>query len=285
MNKIFFLYFRLIIIFSICWLQNAWGIIPIFIFYFTLNNLLVFSLDELLKISSQNSSTGRIRGLYLTIINSAWIIAQIFSTKILAHLPFSYLYLISFGIMTLFFLIALIGLKNSPDPKYDKIPAFQSLQKFFKNKNLLRAYTINFLLQIFYVCMVIYTPVYLHTHIGFSWAEISVIFTIMLIPFVLLQFPLGKYSDKTGERGLLIFGFTLMSLATMSLFFITKHAIWIWALALFLTRVGAAIIEIMSDVYFFRHIKAENDELIGIYRNTAPVAYIVAPISFLFIRH
>lgn len=29
MNKIFFLYFRLIIIFSICWLQNAWGITAI----------------------------------------------------------------------------------------------------------------------------------------------------------------------------------------------------------------------------------------------------------------
>jgi MFS family permease len=125
--------------------------------------------------------------------------------------------------------------------------------------------------------MVIYTPIYLYAHLGFNWKEIATIFTIMLLPFVLIQFPLGKYSDKIGEKKMLILGFLVASIATLSLFFIKKSEVWIWAVALFTTRIGAAIIEIMSDVYFFKHITKENDEFIAIYRNTAPVSYVLAP--------
>jgi MFS family permease len=188
--------------------------------------------------------------------------------------------------MTIFFLITFLNLKNLNDPKYDKVLAWQSFKNFFKNKNLTRAYKINFLLHFFYVWMVIYTPIYLYAHLGFSWKEIATMFTIMLLPFVLIQFPSGEYSDKIGERKMLMFGFFIASIATLSLFFIKIHEVWIWALVLFSTRVGAAIIEVMSDVYFFKHITTQNDEFISIYRNTRPAAYVIAPliafIVFLF---
>ena len=258
-------------------LKSSAGIIPIFIFYFTLNILTIFVLDELVQIFSKNSSMGKVRGLYLTIINLAWVISQAISGETLSNFSFSALYFIAFAIMAVFFLAAFWGLKNLTDPKYDKVLAWQSFKNFFANKNLARAYKINFLLQFFYVWMVIYTPIYLYAHLGFNWKEIATIFTVMLLPFVLIQFPLGKYSDKIGEKKILIFGFLIASIVTLSLFFIKKHEIWIWAMALFGTRIGAAIIEVMSDVYFFKHIQRENDEFIAIYRNTAPVSYVLAP--------
>ncbi|MCE9549203.1 MFS transporter, partial [Candidatus Nomurabacteria bacterium] len=259
--------------------ENSMAIVGIFIFYITLNNLLVFSLDELLQIFSDSEKVGKIRGFYLTSINLAWVLAQLFSSKVLTGSNFPLLYLISFGIMMLFFLLTFFGLKKIPDPKYDKLPAWKSIKEFIKNKNLARAYKINFLLQFFYSWMVIYTPIYLSLHLGFAWSEIATIFTIMLLPFVFLQIPAGKYSDKIGERKIMMFGFIIISLATLSLFFITRHEIWIWAVALLMTRVGAAIIEIMIDVYFFKHIKKENGEHIGIYRNASPMAYILGPLS------
>lgn len=263
--------------------KNPLILIPIFIFYFSINSLIFFALDELLEIFSQNSSTGRMRGLYLTCINLAWVISQFISGKILSNFSFSFLYFLAFSIMAMFFLVTLISLKDVHDPKYDKVLAWQSFKIFFKNKNLSRAYQMNFLLQFFYVWMVIYTPLYLHAHLGFDWKEIGVIFTIMLLPFVLIQFPLGNYSDKIGERKILIFGFFIISLSTLLLFFIQLHAVWIWALMLFCTRIGAAIIEVMSDVYFFKHINKENDEYIAVYRNTAPISYVLAPMAaFIF---
>lgn len=260
-------------------LENPIQIIFLFIFYFTLNNILIFALDELLEIFSRNSATGRVRGLYLTTVNLAWVIAQLFSGRTLAEFSFSTIYVIAFIIMSIFFLTTLLSLGNLKDPKYDKVFALESFKKFFTNKNLARSYKINFLLQFFYSWMVIYTPIYLFAHLGFDWKEIGMIFTIMLLPFVLIQFPLGNYSDKVGEKTILMIGFFITSISTLSLFFITQHEVWIWALALFCTRVGAATVEVMSDVHFFRQVNKENDGFITVYRNAGPTAYILGPFT------
>ncbi|MFA6177904.1 MAG: MFS transporter [Candidatus Paceibacterota bacterium] len=261
-------------------------VISIFIFYFTLNHLIVFALDELLQIFSKNSLMGKMRGLYLSIVGLAWVISQALSIEILSKFSFSALYFIAFIIMAIFFVATFWNLKNLNDPKYDKVFVWQSFKNFFINKNLARAYKINFLLQFFYVWMIIYTPIYLYAHLGFSLKETAMIFTVMLLPFVLIQFPLGEYSDKIGERKMMMLGFLIMSISTLSLFLIQKHEIWIWATVLFSTRIGAAITEVMSDVYFFKHINMENDEFISIYRNSRSIAYIIAPliafIIFLF---
>jgi MFS family permease len=89
---------------------------------------------------------------------------------------------------------------------------------------------------------------------------------------------MGKYSDKIGERKPLMLGFAIASLATLFMFFIKKNDFWVWASVLFTTRIGAAIIEVMGDAYFFKHIKPENDEFVGVYRSSSPVAYIVGPL-------
>ena len=267
--------------------ENIWSAIAMFILGFSMNTLLIFSLDELLEIFSRNSATGKIRGIYLVVCNAAWVLVQLFSGTILGGFSYRTIYLISFSIMTLFLIISFLNLKNIPDPKYDKIKSFTFVSEFFKNKNLFRAYTLSFLLQFFYSWMVIYTPIYLYAYLGFSWQEIGIIFAIMLLPFVLIQFPLGKYSDKIGERKMLIFGFFVIALATLSLFFIREHSLWLWAMLLFATRIGAATIEVSVDAYFFKHIKPENEEFVGAYRSASPIAYIIGPFSafivFLFI--
>jgi len=65
------------------------------------------------------------------------------------------------------------------------------------------------------------------------------------------SFQYGEYADIVGERKILMYGFGIAALATLSLFFITEHSIFIWAFLLFSTRIGASAVESMSDVYFF----------------------------------
>jgi len=262
--------------------QNAWSAALVFILYLSLNTLLIFSLDELLKIFSRDSLTGKIRGAYLALSSLAWIVAQLASGTILGGFSFRMIYLTSFAIMMLFLLTSYLSLKNMPEPKYDKTRALRYIREFFKNKNLFRAYGISFLLQFFFCWMVIYTPIYLSTHLGFSWKEIGIIFSIMLLPFFIIPFHLGKYGDKVGERKILMFGFAIISFATLSLFFIHQQEIWIWAVLLLTTRIGAASVEVMSDAYFFKHIKPENEEYVGVYRSASPVAYVIGPlVAFL----
>lgn len=264
--------------------KNIWSAIIFFVFGFTLNILIFLSLDEFLKILSYDSTTGKTRGSYLTLCNLAWVIAQLSFGTILGGFSFKVIYLISFAVMLLFFVISYLYLSDIADPKYDRKNTKKYIGEFFKNKNLLHAYVISFLLQFFYCWMVIYTPIYLFAHLGFSWKEIGIIFSIMLLPFIIIPFPLGKFADKIGERKMLMFGFTVASVATLSLFFIHEHKVWLWAIILLVTRIGAAGIEVMSDSYFFKHIKPENEEFVGIYRSASPIAYILGPLlAFYFL--
>lgn len=265
--------------------DNPWIVVSAFVFGFAFNTLIVFSLDELLKIFSKNSAIGSIRGIYLAVCHVAAILSQLAFATVLGYFSFKEIYLISFVVMLAFFLFSFFMLKKIPDPQYDNMKTLQYVKEFFRNKNLFRAYGINFLLQFFYCWMVIYTPIYLYTYVGFSWKEIGLVFAIMLLPFILIPFHIGKYGDKIGERRMLMLGFTAAAITTLSLFFIETNKVWLWALVLFATRIGAATIDVMSDAYFFKHIKPENEEFVGVYRSILPLSFIIGPIAaslFLF---
>jgi MFS family permease len=106
----------------------------------------------------------------------------------------------------------------------------------------------------------------------------GIIFTVMLLPFVILDYPMGKLSDKIGEKKMLILSFTLTAIFVFMIPLIKNHSLFVWAGILFFTRVGAAIIEIMSESYFFKAVTVDNSEAISFFRNTGPMSYLIAPI-------
>ena len=196
----------------------------------------------------------------------------------LGLLPFREIYLLGFAVALILFLVAKRGLRRIPEPRYAKAKHWGFIGKFFRVKTLRRAYVQNLLLQLFYAWMIIYTPIYLSLYMGFSWRSIGLILSVMLVPFLFVPTYLGNYGDRFGERKMLMFGFAIAALATLLLFFITAKSVAIWALLLFFTRVGASSIEVMADAYFFKHIKPEDEEFVGVYKTTIPVAYILGPL-------
>jgi MFS family permease len=111
---------------------------------------------------------------------------------------------------------------------------------------------------------------------------------LALIPFFLIQLPLGRLADKRhDEREFLVIGFALLALATMLLSFITSENFILWAGLIALGRVGAAIVQIMTETYFYKQIDASNVNLISMFRSLRPVGTICAPlvatIALLFI--
>ncbi len=263
--------------------KNSFVIIPAFILYFIFSNFIIASLDIFVEDFSKNKSVGKLRGLYLMIINSAWVIAQAISGSIIARSSFRGIYLFSAIFMFLVLFIFIFYLHDFKDPKYLKIPILKTIKSFLKNKNILKIYFLNFLLKFFFVWMVIYSPIYLHEYLNFSWEKISIIFTIMLIPFILVDFPLGKLSDKIGEKKILLCGFLISAVSVLIIPFINKPELIIWAMVLFVTRIGAASIEIMSESYFFKEVTEENIGAISFFRNAYPLAYLIAPLCATYI--
>ena len=182
-----------------------------------------------------------------------------------------------FMVVVLFLLIS--NLKHYEDPEYARVPFWSTLKEVWRNKNIYKIFMANFLLKFFFAWMVIYTPIYLHEHIGFEWSVIGIMFTIMLLPFALFEMPIGKLADTTwGEKEFLTIGFVIMAFSVGTLAFITDANFILWTALLFITRIGASIVEIMTESYFFKQIDATDANLLGFFRNTYPLAYIIAPL-------
>jgi predicted MFS family arabinose efflux permease len=267
-----------ILLFALAFAKTAAFASVIFILSFPFNTIVLFALDEFIKIFSEEGKTGSTRGLYLTICHVALIGTQLAFWLGLGSFSFKTIFILSASMVSLFLLTTAINLRNIPEPHYDHGNILKFVGKYFRKGALVRAYGLNFLLQLFYAWMIIYTPIYLSQHLGFSWQEIGFILALMLLPFLVIPYSLGSYGDKFGERRMLMAGFAIAALTTLLLFFVTVREVWVWALLLFLTRIGAASVEIMADTYFFKHIRAENEEFIGVYRTSTPVAFVLGPL-------
>jgi MFS family permease len=252
-------------------------VIPAFILYFISLNFIVATLDIFIEDFSKKANIGGIRGIYLSITSLAWVVAQIISGSIINKSSFRGIYLLSALFTVLGYIVFILFLRNFKDPEYKEVPLLKTMKSFIQNKHISKIYLISLILRFFYSWMIIYTPIYLHTYIGFAWDKIGIIFSIMLLPFVILDFPLGKLSDKIGEKKMLLFGFVIICLSTLVIPFINTPTLWLWAFVLLLTRIGAATIETMSESYFFKYISEENIDLISFFRNTGPLSFIIGP--------
>ncbi len=250
-----------------------------FILYSALLMVIVFSLDVFLESYSSDESTGGTRGIYLTLFSVAFVVSPLIAGFLLGDGDYWKLFSASAVFMVAVTAVIALKLRKFKDPHYESTSLWRTCKKVWATKDIYKIFMANFLLRFFYALMVIYTPIYLNQQIGFDWDEIGIIFTIMLLPFIIFEIPAGKIADKwLGEKELLSGGFLLIALTTGALFFITSTSMVVWAAALFMTRVGASIIEIMTESYFFKQIDATNTQMIGFYRNTRPLAYLFAPI-------
>jgi hypothetical protein len=96
------------------------------------------------------------------------------------------------------------------------------------------------------------------------------------------------------ESSFLASGIIIISLAVLAIFFLGSTKLWLWALILFFSRVGAALIETMHDSYFFKQINHKDIDIINLFRNIDPFSCLIGsafsllvfnffPIRFIFL--
>jgi predicted MFS family arabinose efflux permease len=270
-------------------------VIALFIIEMCIVSFISLTLDIFLQKSTTSENTGNIRGHYMTIINMAWVFAPLLGGMLISGDNYKNVFIVAF--LLLFPLLYLVykNFSKFEDSEYIKISTIGTIIKILKSKCTTRIFIINIVLQTFYAWMTVYMPIYLHNNIGFNWTEISIIFTIMLIPFILVEIPLGKLADrKWGEKEIMAISFIILAVATGSLVFLTAKSLVLWAIMLTLTRIGAAGAEIMIETYFFKKINDSNPEILSLFRTTRPLSFFIAPlittvglvyldISFLFV--
>ena len=256
---------------------SVWGIVSL-ILYIIAGVLVWVSLDAILESSSEDRSSGKIRGINLTIMNAGFILGPLISSKILEEIGFTGIFFVSLIIHSIVFSVGLISLKRTNYKFRSKLGVKDLIKKVIQRKNVMRIYYISFTLDFFYALMLIFTPLYL-LDLGYSWHQLGVAFTIMLIPFVLIQYPMGILADKkTGEKEFLILAIFIMGISTLIFYRASSPDIVVWTLILLATRIGAALIEILRDSYFYKRIDGHDVDIIDFFRTSRPVAYITAAI-------
>lgn len=259
--------------------NNILAIASCFVLFFSFNTLYYFGFDILIESWTHPAEEGRVRGTYLTALNIGFMAAPLIGGYIVDRLSFGSLYGVALFLALPLSYLLLVRLPNIKTPHRSKIRFFTLVKRFMSNRNLRSVFGVNFILQFFYAWMVIYTPIYLHEQIGISWDTLGLMFTLMLSAFVLFQYTTGKIADRFRcEKWLMVLGLAIMGTATL---FITRAPLLtFWGLAsiLFVTRIGASIVEVVTESYFFRHVHPDDAGSIGFFRNTYPFAYIIAPI-------
>lgn len=250
-----------------------------FVLYLLSGNMVLFSLDVFYYYTASKKGKGRSRGAYLLLGNTGWVIAPILGAFFLSKTGYQGTYLLVLGCIFILIPLVIIGLRKLKRPKVSPHVLHRSLRAALKNKSLRSTLIANFILQFFYAWMVVYTPIYLSHYLGIPWKTIGIIFGIMLMAFVILDYPLGKLADKIGsEEEIAGIGFLIMAGSVFALAYLpTVNIIAIGAI-LFMSRVGAAAVEAMTEIHFFRMLDTGDPRSLSLFRDLRPLSYLVAPL-------
>ncbi|MEI7621502.1 MAG: MFS transporter [Candidatus Moraniibacteriota bacterium] len=292
----FFLFFllQIYLLFAMIFIkQPLWGAV-LMMLYIVANYFSWVVLDVIIEEYSEDKKSGRIRGFHLMILSAGVLLGPFLSMKLVAMTGFSGLFIATLVLNCLMLVVALVGLKGVNGKFRGKLTVQDIGLKVLTNKNVFNIYLISLALEAFYALMIVYTPLYLLGR-GLSWQQIGIAFTVMLVPFVVLEYPIGFLADeKFGEKEMLIGGLLIMGLASSVIFFVTSNSVFVWSAILLLTRVGAATVETLRDSYFYKKIDGRDVDLISFFRTTRAVAYllatgisamllIVAPMKYVFL--
>jgi MFS family permease len=254
--------------------------ISTFMLYSAVTGTVWYCNDLFISHYAKEHVMGHTRGAYLTINNTAVAIMPVIAGLLIAHRGFHIVYIVGALLLLLAVTIIAISQHHFIDKPYTAPDIATGWQLIRQSPSLRRVVVLNFLLQFFYAIMVIYSPLYLLHVLHFRWSTIGIMFSIMLLAFVVLQYPVGKLSDKIGEKALLIAGLVIASISTIIFAVLGQYttSIVIFTAVLFCTRIGASMIEVLTESYFFKQISDKDEGVISIYRMMYPLAYILGPI-------
>ncbi len=228
----------------------------------------------------KESETGRTRGALLTVQNVGWVLSPLLIPLLQNENSLKNIYIASTLVLVPLSLLVIFVFQNfSANLKTKDFEIYSKIKEVIKMRDTFKILAINFILNFFYSWMVIYLPLFLYKELGIEWQYIGIIFTVMLTPFLLFQFPTGILNDKfIGEKELLVIGTIIMSATTLVLPLSAGNGLIFIALTLFLTRVGASIVEISTESYFFKKVKEKDTTMISLFRMVRPASFLVAPL-------
>ncbi|MFC1659751.1 MFS transporter, partial [Pseudomonadota bacterium] len=220
-------------------------------------------------------------GYYYLYSNIGWLFGPLiagYAAKIFGNESVFIITSICFSIVLIYFLQQKfipdqISIKNKE--KFSEI--LSNFKNFFGNIELRKVFIISLGLNFWWAISWIYIPLSVE-NLGFNQDVVGLVMSGGILPLILLEGWVGKRADKKGIRLYILFGFMFLSVVTLLFPSASKYPIILFILFA-LVNIGAAFIEPLTEVYFFKTVKCKNRErFFGTYTTAGHISNIFGPI-------
>ena len=257
-------------------------VVVAFILFLSLNPLLYLCIDIFSEtlIDENEGETGKRRGLTLSLMSTAALLAPLTLAFIIgSEEALHRLYFVAAGIGLLFLVLIIAAFRHFYDPPYSAIKITHLLRQSWHDADIRIVLTAHFILQLFFTWVIIYVPLFMATTVGLSWTEIGSILSVGLLAYVLFEYPIGIVADKyIGEKEMMAVGFLLLALSTAAISFMSGFGVIGWMVLMFMSRVGASLVEVTTESYFFKKVNGRDADLMSLFRVTRPSANLCGAI-------
>ena len=245
--------------------------------------LIGYTLDLFLEnATSDEGTTGHMRGLFLTSTNIALVAAPLLIGLFLDTTnDYSRIFIAAAAALSIFMFIIVTRKRHLIDRKITyAAPLFRTLHCLLFNREIRSVLIAQTFLQSLFVWTSLYVPLYLHASLGLSWATLGPVFALMMLPSLLIELPVGFVEDRIrGARTIMAVGFAISAVSVAAVSFIaTGTSVGVIVLILVLSRVGASLVEATSETSFFRSVDGRDAESVSFFRMTRPLARLIAPL-------
>jgi MFS family permease len=257
--------------------------LPLFLIHLISVPLIVFNLDVFMEeqIGNNEGTTGSKRGLLLTLSSLIGAVSPLLSSLIVdaGGGSFTNAYILSAATLVPIIAILVMFFSDFSDPEYDEIDLFKAIRTFWEKSNIRNVFLSHFSLQIFFMAMVVYTPLYLTGHIGLTWTQFGIVMFCAQMAYVIFEYPIGLIADKyIGEKEMMALGWLIIIISVSWMSFVDVPDVLMWCIIMFITRVGASFVEVTTESYFFKQTKSSDAQIISFFRITRPLAYVIGAV-------
>ena len=249
-----------------------------FVLFMTVSPIIYLNIDIFSEtlIGKSEGKTGHKRGLALALMSGLAILAPLtISFLVDGGDNLAQLYAVSVGAGIVFMLIIIGVFRTFTDPHYEHLKLKRVFALAWQNRNIRTVMTAHFLLQLFFTWSMIYIPLYLATVINLSWSAIGAIIAAGLFGYLVCEYPIGVMADNYwGEKEMMAIGFLILTVSVAMISALSSPYIIGWMILMFITRIGASLVEVTTESYFFKKVHGEDAQLMSLFRLLRPLATI-----------
>lgn len=256
--------------------------VPLFMIHLICITLTFFNFDIFIEeaIGNKEGETGSRRGLLLALSSFVGAVTPLLAGYLVGDdNNFTLVYITSAIALLPVLALVTIQFRKIKQPHNHEIKVLRAIRSFWVQRDIRFVFLCNLLLWFFFSFAVVYIPLYLSSEMHFSWTLIGIMLFAAQLAYVFLEYPIGVIADSyLGEKEMMITGFLILSSSVASLSLLNETTVWTWIILMFITRVGASLIEVTTESYFFKHTRGSDGQIISFFRMANPTAYIAGPL-------